>query len=67
MENGKEFKEGFGTGFVKRVGGEEVGIHRTGSMVDGFKETVKGMGKELFVIGSKVMVDVMAEGRGFDR
>jgi predicted HAD superfamily phosphohydrolase YqeG len=24
------------------------------------------MGKELFVIGSKVMVDVMAERRGFD-
>jgi hypothetical protein len=35
LENGKEFKEGFRTCFVERMGGEEVDISRTGSMVDG--------------------------------
>jgi hypothetical protein len=37
LENGKEFKEGFRAGFVSRMGGEEGGISRTGSMVDGFE------------------------------
>jgi hypothetical protein len=37
LENGKEFKEGFRVGFINRMGGEEVSISRTGSMVDGFE------------------------------
>jgi hypothetical protein len=65
LENGKEFKEGLRAGFVGRMGFEEVGISRAGGMVvDGLDLTVEGMLEELFVVGSEVMVDVVAERGG---